>query len=491
MTTQIKSTEIAATNEELKEILASEGKPASVKKQSKHVASRIFALLFAAFPIVACFMLGLCVVYLGTDGYIISNEQNLLNVLLAAFNVKGNMADLYAGISGAAASAPADKLFGLLPLFAGGETVSVVSGFLVYSVAVVMAITVILAIVALFSGKAAPALARAIAGINSVTYFVYGAWLFLLGNFNQPIIDVIAFGIAEASFLAYFIYSAIRAKKHIFLGTLILILTTVATAAVVLLYVQLTGQIQELVEAGGTMGLVAYIVTVAILAITAISYVIALHSLSVKKVYGADIVRTVLLLLIGAFFVFAALMNEKYFGVIILGGVIATCALLQLIVQILAVSANRKKAKKQAAEMVAVEETAKEVVTEDDGATLVVEEPAEEAIAEEAPVTEFAPTTPAIEEPTSAPAPAATAEYDYYNSRSFDPFIASLSSEERAQFTELFILKYKGEMANVPDYTVGGDNKEFFKKIFINLGSVRERLSDELLEKLYQFAIRI
>lgn len=489
MSTQIKSTEIAATNEELKEILASEGKSAPVKKPSKHVMSRIFALLFAAFPIVACFMLGLCVVYLGTDGYVISNEQNLLNVLLAAFNLQGNMAELYAGISGAAATAPTDKLFGILPSFAGGETIGTISSLFVYAVAVVMVITVILAIIALFSGKAAPALARCIAGINSVTYFVYGAWLFLLGTFENPTIDVIAFAIAETSFLAYFIYSAIRAKKHIFLGTLILIFTTVATAAVFLLYVQLTGDIQELVEAGGTMGLIAFIVTIAILAITAISYVIALHSLSVKKVYGADIVRTVLLLLIGAFFVFAALMNEDYFGVIIFGGVVAACALLQLIVQILAVSANRKKAKKQAAEIVAVEETAAEPVAEDDSAVLIVEEPAVETIVEEAPVAEFAPAVSAVEEPF--PAPAATAEYDYYNSRSFDPFIASLSSEERAQFTELFILKYKGEMANVPDYTVGGDNKEFFSKIFINLGSVRERLSDELLEKLYQFAIRI
>ena len=59
MSNQIKSTEIAATNEELKEILATDAAVAPVKKPSKHVMSRIFALLFAAFPIVACFVLGL------------------------------------------------------------------------------------------------------------------------------------------------------------------------------------------------------------------------------------------------------------------------------------------------------------------------------------------------------------------------------------------------------------------------------------------------
>lgn len=486
MSTQTKSTEIVATNEELKEILAGDGTPAPVKKQSKHVMSRIFALLFAALPIVACFMLGLCVVYLGEDGYVVSNKQNLLNVFLAAFNVQGNMNDLYAGITGAAATAPTDKLFGFLPLFAGAEQVGVFSSVLVYAVAIVMVITVILAIIALFSGKAAPALARAIAGINFVTYSVYATWLLLLSGFDAPLIDKVAFLLAETSFLAYFIYSAIRAKKHIFLGTLILLLTSVATLAVMLVYVTLNSRVAELIQAGGTNGLVAMIVTIAILAITAISYIIAVHSLSVKKVYGGDIVRTVILLLIGAFFVFAALMNEKYFGAIMFGGVIAACALLQLIIQSIAVGVNRKKAKKaKAAE--AAQAAVEETVAEDDGAVLVVEDPVEE-IVEELPVAELAPVATVAAEP--APAPAPTADYDYYNSRSFDPFVASLTSEERAQFTELFILKYKGQMSNVPDYTVGGDNKDFFNKVFINLGSIRERLSDELLEKLYQFAIR-
>ena len=488
MSNQIKSTEIAATNEELKEILASDAKATPVKKQSKHVMSRIFALLFAAFPIVACFMLGLCVVYLGTDGYVISNEQNFLNVVLAAFGLKGNMTDLYAGITGAAATVPTDKLFGILPLFAGSEMVGKISGFLVYGVAAVMVVSVLLAIIALFSGKAAPALARTIAGMNAVTYFVYGAWLFMLSR-NANNLDVIAFSIAEVSFFAYFIYSAIRAKKHIFLGAILLFFTAIATSAVTLAYVSINGEIKALVEAGGTTGMVAYIVTLAILALTALSYLIAFYGLCAKKVYGADIVRTVLLLLIGAFLVFAALMNENYAKVIIFGATVAASAVLQIIIQSLAVCANRKKAKKAAAAK-AVEETVAEPVVEDDGATLITEEPVavEEETVEE-PVCEFAPTAAVVEEP--APAPQATAEYDYYNTKSFDPFISSLSSQERTQFTELFILRYKGEMSNIPSYNVGGDNKEFFNKLFINLGSVRERLSDELLEKLYQFAIRL
>ena len=84
-----------------------------------------------------------------------------------------------------------------------------------------------------------------------------------------------------------------------------------------------------------------------------------------------------------------------------------------------------------------------------------------------------------------------TAGYDFYNSKSFDPFIASLDMQERNEFTELFILKYKGVMPEIPDYEVGGDNREFLRKIFIYLGQYRERISSELLNKIYNFSIKL
>ena len=84
-----------------------------------------------------------------------------------------------------------------------------------------------------------------------------------------------------------------------------------------------------------------------------------------------------------------------------------------------------------------------------------------------------------------------TAGYDFYNSKSFDPFIATLNDEERNAFTEIFILKFKGTMPELPDYEVGGDNKEFFRKIFIYLGQYRDRLPQPLLMKMYQFSMKI
>ena len=46
-------------------------------------------------------------------------------------------------------------------------------------------------------------------------------------------------------------------------------------------------------------------------------------------------------------------------------------------------------------------------------------------------------------------------------------------------------------MPELPDYVVGGDNKEFFRKIFIYLGQYRDRIPDSLLAKMYQFAIKM
>lgn len=86
---------------------------------------------------------------------------------------------------------------------------------------------------------------------------------------------------------------------------------------------------------------------------------------------------------------------------------------------------------------------------------------------------------------------AQTAGYDFYNCQSFDPFIASLNQEERNQFTELFILRYKGVMPEIPDYVVGGDNSEFFRMIFIYLGQYRERIPNGLLNKIYIYSTKI
>jgi len=82
----------------------------------------------------------------------------------------------------------------------------------------------------------------------------------------------------------------------------------------------------------------------------------------------------------------------------------------------------------------------------------------------------------------TAPAPTATPAVSAY-----DWFIESLNPEEKNEFVELFIFKYIGGTANLPEYVPGGDNYQFFRSFFVNLGKYRNRISDTLIEKMYQF----
>lgn len=66
-----------------------------------------------------------------------------------------------------------------------------------------------------------------------------------------------------------------------------------------------------------------------------------------------------------------------------------------------------------------------------------------------------------------------------------DAFMSRLTDSEKIEFSKLFLEKINGSFANVPDYVIGGDNKEFFASIFIYLGKFRSMLSDGLMNKFY------
>ena len=92
--------------------------------------------------------------------------------------------------------------------------------------------------------------------------------------------------------------------------------------------------------------------------------------------------------------------------------------------------------------------------------------------------------------PAPAPAPAAHTPEIVYTAKEIyngptDAFISRLTDSEKIEFAKLFLEKINGSYANVPDYVVGGDNKDFFASIFIYLGKFRSLLSDGLMNKIY------
>ena len=77
----------------------------------------------------------------------------------------------------------------------------------------------------------------------------------------------------------------------------------------------------------------------------------------------------------------------------------------------------------------------------------------------------------------------------YYNAGFVpDMFISSLTPAERDEFDRLFISRIYGENKRLPSYQIGGDNREFFSKIFVFMGRYRNVISEGLLEKIYNYS---
>jgi hypothetical protein len=111
-------------------------------------------------------------------------------------------------------------------------------------------------------------------------------------------------------------------------------------------------------------------------------------------------------------------------------------------------------------------------------------ETTEETVEEEMPTLHFASSYMRSKnaEPVAPAATPAVCAYDW--------FIESLNAEEKSEFVELFIFKYLGGTVNLPEYVPGGDNYEFFRNFFVNLGKYRNRISDSLIEKMYQYMVK-
>lgn len=67
-----------------------------------------------------------------------------------------------------------------------------------------------------------------------------------------------------------------------------------------------------------------------------------------------------------------------------------------------------------------------------------------------------------------------------------DEFLKKLTNDEKIEFAMTFIEKTKGDLGNIPDYVIGGNNKKFFSAVFIYLGKFRSLISDGLLNKMFK-----
>ena len=385
------------------------------------------------------------------------------------------------------------KVFGAIPALADVSTTLGKFAALALVVLIAMAaLTFIFGVITVFCAKKAPALLRWTSFFAITGYFVYAVSTVAVSFRNDKLaLDIINLALIGVPALVYLVLSFAKKGKKAWMSLLQCVLTLAVAAAVI----YALAKYATLAEAGfDKLGLkaMANTVSLALMGVLVVSLVIAGIRMQIKKGLVIDLIRYILQFLASAVVCVVAIFSkaeDKMF--LILAGVATVVSILQFIFCILQIKASKPKA-----------ETEEEVVEE----PVVVEEeqqPEEEYVREEyaealpydgGPVEgvevaeEVNPTV--ASEPASVPE-VKTAGYDFYNSKSFDPFIALLNNTERNQFTELFILKYQGPMPELPDYQVGGDNKEFFRKLFIYLGQYRDRIPDSLLAKMYQFAIKM
>ncbi|MBQ8323348.1 MAG: hypothetical protein IJX91_05215 [Clostridia bacterium] len=373
------------------------------------------------------------------------------------------------------------KLFGFLPTFA--DTSSVIgqlAAISFYVFLLMLVLTVVFGIVGIFCSKKAPCMLRTVLCFFTLGFAVYTVTTLAVNYAAKGIVlDLIPVALTAVGMILCLILGVAKLGKKGWVNFVQFILSLAVVAALILVLVKENAGFNAGLESL-KLGSAANIVTLVLFAVAVLNLLFAIVSIQTGGV-AFDIVRYVIMLVIGAAVCYLAIASKaegKLF--LILAIVVAAASLVQLILAIV----QGKVSNKAVVEEAPVEETPAEE-------EFVREEFAEALPYEGGPVdgVEIAKeVTPTF---TAPPAQVQTAGYDFYNCKSFDPFIAILNNEERNQFTELFILKFKGTMPEIPDYQVGGDNKEFFRKLFIYLGQYRDRIPDSLLAKIYQFAIKM
>ena len=421
---------------------------APTQEQPKNAGYRILAFILLVVSAVALAVLPYNVFYASAE----VKEASLLTALLDAFSADA-------------------KVFGVIPALFEGSAVATLSTVGMYLFAVALVVAALVSLFAIFSAKKAPrrvktALFFLVLGAVAYTFFFFVASK--ASEVDAAKFDLLSVAIAAVAVVFSFILSLAKNGKAAWLRLLQFVLSA-ACAVLAVLPLAATGLF--VAAEGATLAVVVVV-------LMALNTVVACARMSKVKDTVCDLVRYILALLVA---LVACYVANKEEAKILFAVVAAAIALLQIVLVIVQIKKGQKK------EI----EAAKEETAEEIQKGFHVEEYAEAYAYEGGPVAgvlmaeevnpSFLPHEPKVN----------TAGYDFYNCKSFDPFIAMLNMEERNAFTEIFILKFKGEMPELPDYEVGGDNKEFFRKVFIYLGQYRDRIPSNLLGKMYQFSVKL
>ena len=373
-------------------------------------------------------------------------------------------------------------------------------------VPVVAIVNVILALIALFAKKTARGLSRTVAYLGFWAYAGYAIAIVttcLYTSIDVPL-DIVMYALAGVYLIYLIVLGFIKVGKKTWVA-LLLFLLNLAIAATLVYAICVAGNagFAELLNESK----IYTIVCAALIGCSAISLLISSARLLTKKGYCFDTVRYVFQLVV--FVVLTAGIAINYFNLfdlsflafldkfedkallvmLIAMGVATVVSVLQIIIASVAKGKKAKKAKKaKKVKEEAVAPVEEAPAQEEVVALPVVAEPV--AAVEEEPVEEVEEEIveeEPVEEVEEVVAPVIVEEEIEEENLTEDAFIATLTPAERAKFTDTFILKVRGKLNGIPDYVVGGDNKAFFRKVFVYLGQYRDVIPSDVLYKIYKY----
>lgn len=495
--------EVAPADADVTEVEVEETESAPVKK-SKFSFYSIIALVLTILPIALISVLNSVVITpKGTA------NASILSAILATFGV------------------------GNLTIATGGALGSLYTILLYVVVAGVVA-NVAFMVVSLISGKKAKTLSRVIALVNFWVYIAYALFVLCTVYYRtyNPVtkkgtisLDLVSLINALVSLIVFAVLTVKELKAKAIVPMISFVLSSIIAicylGGMIFVYPETTHSIMGRTDLHRAMYITMLACVAAVFTFSLIRMLF--YKLKVLDLicFALNAIMAVGVVVVGSFIV--AGMDK--FATLVIAALAVSVA--QVIISMFDFKKEVKEKKEEAAalaESTATEEettTLEEVlesevapeVTEVETTTVeevcaepVAEEPATPEVLEAEPVVEEVPVeelpvvetvAPRYEEPApryeapryAAPAPRYAPRYEEepITMVAFDWFLDSLTREERAEFQELFVFKYLGGTAVLPEYVPGGNNREFFHAFFCNLGKYRNRISDELLEKMYQY----
>ncbi len=367
------------------------------------------------------------------------------------------------------------KLFGFIPslLMDLGtyKSLYVISTLSLYVLSLGLIVCAILSLIAIFTAKKSPCLVRVALFALTWGAAVYALSVLCIMSYlgDKLYFDLYTLLAAGVGAFFYFVLALTKVGKSALLSALHFLLALVVGG---LLLYAITNKGEYVMALILEKEFYKWIF-LTIVALIFINLLTASCRLMSKKGLSGDIVRYVIQLgvVLFACFLNTKVHSDNYLLYAVLAAVVATVQVLIVVAQL--IQRNKAKAK------LLVEEAVADFATEEyveayayEGGPVAGVEIAEEV------------------NPTEASRNGGVNVASLLGN-GFDPFLIILSDEEKQDFIDLYIVKCKGAMPEIPGYVVGGDNKDFFNKVFIYLGQYREKIPSGLLAKMYKFSMKL